>query len=300
MTRRDIHHNQHGDHLGDSLDDQVDRPVGGGHPESPPSRRPVFLTLPERTAKPRRTGVTHLLDNGISLAETEQRLAAASDSIDIWKLGWGTAYLDPSLDAKLALLSKHGVLACPGGTLLEIAWRQGVAGEFFDWAEAVGFPAIEVSCGSVSMTRDVKDTLIGAAATRFTVLAEVGRKDPTAPVSAKEWARDAAADVAAGAHWVVTEGRESGTVGLFTAQGDVRPGIVDAVVASVGLDTLLFEAPQRAQQAWLIRHLGPDVNLGNINLGDALSVEALRLGLRSDTLDALFTTGSSAAREARS
>ena len=90
----------------------------------------------------------------------------------------------------------------------------------------------------------------------------------------------------AGAHWVLTEGRDSGTVGLFTTQGDVRRTVVDAVVASVGLDVVLFEAPQRAQQAWLIRHFGQNVNLGNISVGDALSVETLRLGLRSDTMDA--------------
>ena len=274
MTGRDIHHSH--------------------RRQSPPTARPGFITLPQRTSKPRRAGISQLLDNGISLAETEQRLAAASDFVDVWKFGWGTAYIDPSLDAKLDLLAEHGVLACPGGTLLEIAWRQGVANQFLDWAEATGFPAIEISCGSVAMTRDVKDTLIGTAVKRFTVLTEVGSKDPTAPVSAAQWARDAAADLDAGAHWVVTEGRESGTVGLFSTQGDVRRTVVDAVVASVGLDVVLFEAPQRAQQAWLIRHFGPNVNLGNISVGDALSVETLRLGLRSDTMDAPFVTGSPA------
>jgi phosphosulfolactate synthase len=167
-----------------------------------------------------------------------------------------------------------------------------VASQFLDWAEVMGFPAIEISCGSVAMTRDVKDTLIDTAVKRFTVLTEIGRKDPTEPVSAAQWARDAAADLGAGARWVVTEGRESGTVGLFTAQGDIRRTVVDAVVASVGLDVVLFEAPQRAQQAWLIQHFGPNVNLGNISAGDALSVETLRLGLRSDTMDAPSVTGS--------
>ena len=84
MTGRDIHHSH--------------------RRQSPPTARPGFITLPERTSKPRRTGVSHVLDNGISLAETEQRLAAASDFIDVWKFGWGTAYIDPSLDAKLDLL----------------------------------------------------------------------------------------------------------------------------------------------------------------------------------------------------
>lgn len=268
MTARDVHHSQ--------------------NPPSRPALRPDFLTLPARTSKPRRSGISQLIDNGISAAELGQRLAAASDCIDVWKFGWGTAYVDACLAAKLALLDEHGVLACPGGTLVEVAWRQGVVGQFLDWAEAVGIPAIEISCGSVAMTRDVKDTLIATAADRFTVLTEVGSKDPDVAVSAATWARDAAADLAAGARWVVTEGRESGTVGMFRTDGDIRRAVVDAVVESVGLDVVLFEAPQRAQQAWLIRQFGPNVNLGNIGVGDALSVETLRLGLRSDTLDAPF------------
>jgi phosphosulfolactate synthase len=45
----------------------------------------------------------------------------------------------------------------------------------------------------------------------------------------------------------------------------------------------VFEAPRAAQQAWFIRRFGPSVNLGNVALTDVLSVETLRLGLRSDT-----------------
>lgn len=247
---------------------------------------PDFLTLPSRTTKPRRSGISHVLDNGMPLAEAEQRLASAADSIDVWKFGWGTAYIDPWLEAKLELLAAHRVLACTGGTLLEIAWQQGAAGRFLHWAQAAGFPCVEVSDGSLAMDREVKNAMIGTAASRFEVLAEIGRKDPSAPVSAEQWSADARADVAAGARWVVTEGRDSGTVGLFTPDGDVRAEIVDAVVATVGLETVVFEAPRKAQQAWLIRRYGANVNLGNINPAEALAVEALRLGLRSDTMAA--------------
>jgi len=118
------------------------------------------------------------------------------------------------------------------------------------------------------------------------VLAEVGAKDPLAEVGAQAWAQEAAADLAAGATWVVTEGRESGTVGLFTADGAVRTEVVDAVVAAVGVGSTVFEAPRKDQQAWLIRRFGPDVNLANIAPRDALGLEALRLGLRADTFDA--------------
>ena len=63
----------------------------------------------------------------------------------------------------------------------------------------------------------------------------------------------------------------------------MRPDVVEAVVAAVGVERVVFEAPRASQQAWFIRRFGPQVNLGNVALADVLSVETLRLGLRSDT-----------------
>jgi phosphosulfolactate synthase len=249
-------------------------------------RTPGFLRLPERTAKPRQSGLLHVLDDGIPPAETRQLLDAAGPVIDIWKFGWGTAYLDQHLAEKLALLARHGVQACTGGTLLEVAWRQGAVAAFLDWAEAAGFPCVEVSCGTVAMTRRQKSDLIAVSASRLAVLAEIGRKDAGAPVSARQWAADAEADLDAGAGRVVTEGRESGTVGLYQPDGSVRADVAEAVAGAVGVERVLFEAPRRAQQSWLIRRFGANVNIGNVRPGAALSVEALRLGLRSDTVAA--------------
>jgi phosphosulfolactate synthase len=86
---------------------------------------PGFLDLPVRSGKPRRTGITHVLDRGIPLAQVSDLLEQNGCYVDVWKFGWGIAYLDPQLVAKLDLLARHRVLASPGGTLLEIAWAQG-------------------------------------------------------------------------------------------------------------------------------------------------------------------------------
>jgi phosphosulfolactate synthase len=244
---------------------------------------PGFLTVPPRARKPRRGGVTHVLDKGLPAADAARLLDVCGEFVDVWKFGWGTAYLDPGLAEKLAVLREHGVLACTGGTLLEVAWQQGVVEQYLAWAEGLGFPCVEVSCGVAPMRPAEKQALIGAAAERFVVLAEIGSKDPDAAVSPAAWAADAAADRDAGATWVVTEGRESGTVGLFRADGDVRADVATAVVDAVGVECAVFEAPRKDQQAWLIRRYGPDVNLGNIAPAEALGVEALRLGLRADT-----------------
>ena len=135
---------------------------------------PDFLALPARAAKPRATGITHVLDRGLPLAQSADLLAANGPYVDVWKLGWGISYLDPNLAAKLELLADHRVLASPGGTLLEIAWAQGRAAEFLDWARACGFPCVEVSTGTVAMDDSTKRDLIEQAAQHFIVLAEVG------------------------------------------------------------------------------------------------------------------------------
>ena len=251
---------------------------------------PTFLALPERTCKPRRRGITHILDKGLPVPEVQALLEVCGPYVDVWKLGWGTAYLDPGLADKLAVLAARGVLACAGGTLLEVAWQQGAAPAYFDWAAQVGFPCVEVSCGVARMSPQAKTELVQAAAERFIVLAEIGSKDPLTAAVPQAWAAEAAADLAAGATWVVTEGRESGTVGLFASDGQVRPEVVDAVVGAIGVDTVVFEAPQKEQQAWLIRRFGPEVNLANVAPGDALGLEALRLGLRADTFDSRVRT----------
>ena len=242
-----------------------------------------FLSLPARAAKPRTTGLTHVLDKGLPPPQTEALLDAAGEFVDIWKFGWGTAYLDRGLERKLSLLARHGVQACLGGTLLEIAWSQGRVEECLRWAGDAGVPLVEVSRGVMPMPLADKARLIARAARSFTVLAEVGIKDPGRQLDLDEWKVEVSQDFDAGAWLVITEGRESGTVGTYDASGAVIEEVIDAVVGVAGHERILFEAPQRHQQALCINRFGPDVNVGNVALDDIVNLEALRLGLRADT-----------------
>src|SRR4029077_11037643 len=70
---------------------------------------PSFLTLPERGAKPRTVGLTHVLDKGLTVQAARSALATAAPHMDVWKFGWGTAYIDAGLPEKLALLKAYGV-----------------------------------------------------------------------------------------------------------------------------------------------------------------------------------------------
>ncbi|MGH3507729.1 MAG: phosphosulfolactate synthase [Nocardioidaceae bacterium] len=247
--------------------------------------RPTFLSLPERSTKPRAVGLTHVLDKGQTVESTQSVLATSAPLIDVWKFGWGTAYIDTALVEKLARLRAADIRTCLGGTLLEISWAQGKAQDCLDWAAEVGFDAVEVSRGVAPMEVSDKRELLRRAASSFELVSEVGNKDPEQVLTPEEWASEVAGDLAAGARWVITEGRESGTVGIYREDGSIREDVVAAAVSGGGLDKILFEAPRKDQQAWLIRTFGPDVNLANIACDEVLALETLRLGLRADTCD---------------
>lgn len=245
----------------------------------------AFLSTPSRPTKPRERGITHVLDKGCTLERLVSLMSSVSAFVDIWKFGWGTAYIDPLVEAKVEALAHHGVKACTGGTLLEIAWAQDRVEPFLAFARRMGFACVEVSNGAVGMPAAVKDDLVRSARDRgFEVLAEVGSKDPAHRATPRAWADEVTADLRAGARWVVTEGRESGTVGLYEPDGSGREDVLAALVDLDGADRIVYEAPRSSQQAWLVRTIGPDVNLGNIDLEEIMGVEALRLGLRADTL----------------
>jgi phosphosulfolactate synthase len=226
-----------------------------------------------------------VLDKGVPAPRLEAILNAVAPYVDIWKFGWGTAYLDAELPAKLALLAAADVHTCLGGTLLEIAWGQRQHVACLTWARQAGFTCVEISRGVVPMAMADKRDLLRLAAESFVVLSEVGNKDPHRELTVEQWAEEIAGDLRAGARWVITEGRDSGTVGIYRNDGTVREDILDAAVHAAGVQRLLFEAPRKDQQAWLIRAFGAEVNLANITPDEVLALETLRLGLRADTCD---------------
>lgn len=255
-----------------------------GHQSDHAGGPPAFLDLPVRPRKPRAGGRTHVLDTGYPIPVMQAILDATDDLIDLWKFGFGTAYVDTTVAAKVMLLARHGVTSCIGGTLLEVSWLQDRVDDCLTWAAAVGFDCIEVSNGSAPMSIEDKRALIKQASGDFTVVSEVGSKDADVRVDAAAWRDEMLGDLEAGAMLTLAEGRASGTVGLYLPDGTVRERLVEMLADDVG-NRVVFEAPRATQQAWLVRHVGPDVNLANIDALAALAVETLRLGLRADTID---------------
>ncbi|HCU93964.1 MAG TPA: phosphohydrolase [Actinobacteria bacterium] len=244
---------------------------------------PTFLRLPDRPAKPRSRGITHVLDSGLTPEATRAFLGQAASLVDIVKVGWGIGYVDPTLEERARICVDHDCPVSLGGTLLEVAALQDQVGELRDWALKVGMTHIEVSNGLRALPASRKHALVRELAADFVVLAETGAKEGNYPPTPGEWAEEMARDLDAGASCVIAEGRESGTVGLYHADQGIREDLVSAILDRIPPDKVIFEAPGKSQQAWLIRHLGADVNIGNVAPASVLALETLRLGLRADT-----------------
>lgn len=242
--------------------------------------------LPGRSAKPRVTGLTHVLDKGLSVREIDDLVEVCGSYIDIIKLGWGTAMVTGNLEAKLERYRAHEIPVVLGGTLTEIAIRDGHIDRLIDWMKELGLTHAEVSDGTIELEQTRKLALIERlAGDGFTVFSEVGSKDSEEIMAPYRWVELIETELKAGAWKVVTEARETGTAGIYRPDGEVRMGLIDEIAHAVNPDRLLFEAPQRAQQVWFLRRFGLDVSLGNIRPADVLSLETLRLGLRSDTME---------------
>jgi len=243
-----------------------------------------FLSLPHRTRKPRETGITHVLDKGIGLRQIEDMLASSSDYVDLVKLGWGTGYVAQDLGDKVRAYQKVGIPVYFGGTLLELAILQNRFDEYRTMALSLGITHVELSNGIIELSIEDKARYIRELRKDFVVLSEVGSKDAQNILPPYKWVESILAELDAGAWKVICEARESGTVGLFHTNGEVKSGLVDEIVNKVDPARLMFEAPQKAQQVWFIRKFGSDVNLGNIPTSEVIALETLRLGLRGDTM----------------
>ncbi|WP_462157643.1 phosphosulfolactate synthase [Pseudoalteromonas sp. GB56] len=241
--------------------------------------------IQQRPAKPRMAGRTNVLDKGMGLMQLKDTLQTCGDFIDVIKLGWGTALVTPNLKDKIDLIKSFDIEPCLGGTLFEYAYITGKVEDYIAMLKELELDLVEISDGSITLAQKEKNDIISRFAKDFTVYSEVGSKDDKVIVSPSKWVEQIKNELAAGAQKVILEGRESGTAGLYRADGEIRMGLVDEVIHSgIEFNDLIFETPKKAQQVWMLKQYGADVNMGNIAYEEVVSLETLRLGLRADTL----------------
>jgi phosphosulfolactate synthase (CoM biosynthesis protein A)/phosphosulfolactate phosphohydrolase-like enzyme len=254
------------------------------------------IDYPDLPAKPRASAVTSVLDGGLGPAAARDRIAIAGEWIDVVKLGWATARLTPSatLREKIEIYRSAGIEVCSGGTFLEIALAQNRVREFLHGARELGFTMVEVSNGVHPMSGQDKLALISRAREAgFIVWSEVGKKDPDedARIGIDDRCAAIERELEAGADKVILEARESGTVGIYDRAGNPAVEMIQRIVERVSPQRLVFEAPRKEQQLWMIRALGAEVNLGNVAPDDGLALATLRTGLRGDTFREMHLHG---------
>lgn len=245
--------------------------------------------LPERSSKPRNKGITLALDKGYSVRQAEDFCEATRSYTDIVKLGWGTSFVTERLQAKLNVYKNYDIPVYFGGTLFEAYVLRNQLDDYVELLKKFDIKHIEVSNGTIWLSDDRKIDIIKDLSKEFTVLSEVGSKNPDAIIPPYKWVRMIEAELKAGSWKVICEARESGTVGVFRPNGEIRSGLIDEIADQIPFEHLLFEAPQKEQQVWFIKKFGSNVNLGNIEPAEVIPLETLRLGLRSDTLFEFYT-----------
>jgi phosphosulfolactate synthase (CoM biosynthesis protein A) len=227
------------------------------------TRRHPFdsISFPALPPKPRFAALTSVMDKGLGPAHVADQLAAVGEWIDVVKLGWATARLTPAetLRKKVEAYSAAGIPTCSGGTFLEIAFAQNRVQEFLEGARDLGLAMVEVSNGVHPMTDDDKLGLIARARKAgFRVWSEVGKKDPEddARLSLEDRVDAVLRELDAGVEKVILEARESGTLGIYDRAGKPASELIHRIVERTGSERLIFEAPHKAQQLWMIRTFG--------------------------------------------
>lgn len=251
--------------------------------------------LPGRNSKPRDKGVTMVIDKGLGLTETKELLEMAADYIDFIKLGFGTSalYCNNILREKIKLVKSYGVDIYPGGTFLEVAVSQGKLDVYLQKSMELGYTFMEVSDGTIDMSPELRaECITKAQKCGFRVISEVGKKDSRDTVASTQIHKQIRADLDQGVYKVIVEGRESGKgVVIYDQEGFIKEQELEEMLKIIpDLNSILWEAPLKNQQQELIMRFGPNVNIGNVAAGDILAVEALRVGLRGDTLRAALHT----------
>lgn len=243
-----------------------------------------FLLLPKRTTGIRSYGLTSIMDTGTPVGELKHILADYGPLIDIAKIGVGSAYVTPNIEEKVSLYKAHQIKTYCGGTLFEKSYYQNKVPEYMAYLKNLQIDWVEISNGTVDIPiQERLDMVARFKDNHFHVIAEVGSKDPDANMSIAEWKEEMEQFLEAGCDYVITEGRNSGTSGIYEKNGSIKSTLIRKLLANIDSKKIIFEAPTNKQQMFFIKEIGANVNLGNVNISDVLFLEAQRLGLRSET-----------------
>lgn len=241
--------------------------------------------IPERTRQPRTSGLTMVMDKGLSINEVHDFVSVTRPHVDIVKLGFGTSFVTPNLREKIEVYHSYNIPIYFGGTLFEAFLIRNQVEDYIAVCKDYGIKYVEVSDGSVSIPHAEKCGYIEKLTKHATVLSEVGSKDAAHIIPPYKWIELMRAELEAGSSYVIAEAREAGNVGIYRGSGEVREGLVQEILTQIPEEKIIWEAPQKAQQLYFLELIGCNVNLGNIAPNEVIPLEAMRIGLRGDTFE---------------
>ena len=226
-------------------------------------------------------------DPGYDPVTLESHLAQSSHLMSILKISmacWMIAAEDATRQ-KIRAAQRYGVPTVTGGGPFEVAVAQRQLEAYLDLVADLGVTRIECGEGFTEMRLPARDVVRRAQARGLRVQFELGKKhDGAFDLEVVEGLIDQGRRwLDAGAEQLVVEARESARgVGLFDDAGTFNAGFAERFATAFGLETVLFEAPNKPSQFALLDHFGPEVHLCNVRLEEVLRVEIYRRGLHSD------------------
>src|SRR6266496_398476 len=225
----------------------------------------VGLTqIPDRILKPRISGITMVMDKGLSVVEAQNFMSVGHPHVDVVKLGFGTSFVTPNLREKLEVYKSYNIPVYFGGTLFEAFLIRNQFNDYISVCKDYDINYMEVSDGSITIPHAEKCGYIEKLTKYGTVLSEVGSKDAEHIIPPYKWIELMRAELNAGATYVIAEAREAGNVGIYRGSGEVREGLVQEILTQIPSERIIWEAPQKSQELYFLELLGCNVNLGNI------------------------------------
>tara|TARA_B100001109_G_C18840975_1_gene464338 strand:- start:394 stop:1152 length:759 start_codon:yes stop_codon:yes gene_type:complete len=239
--------------------------------------------LPNRASKPRKNGLTMMMDKGLSIRQVEDFIETAGHLTDLVKFGFGTSIISRNIELKIKLYQEANISVYFGGTLFEAFIARNMFDDYQRILEKYNIDTVEVSDGSIEISHTDKCNYIKSLCKNFRVLSEVGSKDVNKLIPPYKWIELMQNEIDAGSWKVIAEAREGGNVGIYRGSGEVRSDLIEEILTKIDNENIIWESPLKNQQVWFIKLMGSNVNLGNIANNEVIPLECLRLGLRGDT-----------------
>jgi phosphosulfolactate synthase len=248
-----------------------------------------YFPVPERESKPRVRGLSMMVDWGMGLARQQDTVASAGHLIDFAKIAAGIPRFLPEevLMAKLAHYTANDISTSPGGLFAEAALAMGGFAAFLQEVVRVGFTGVEVSDNLLDISPEDKAAAIRQATSMgLKVFGEVGKKDTLS--NNDTFIADVANCLAAGSDFVFLEAVE-----LFVG-GEVRRDLIERLIKEFDAGKLIYELPvellpdatrtyKHRVCADLVREMGTNVNLANVEWDELFQTELARSGFAGDT-----------------